>query len=742
MGSTHETVTNNEISDLSTATSQVNLADKVKELQISSSLSDLQTDEQRRVLDTIAEVRKCGLDSVLSLPQIVVCGQQSSGKSSVLEALTEISFPRSDNKCTRFASEIILRRGTSNTLTIKVLPDENRPTNEKMAINIFQESIDDFSDLPRVMAMATDLMGIDRQGSNSEASAFARDVLRIEIEGPDRPQLTLVDIPGLIETVTKGVTQSDIDIVNEITDSYITQPRTICLAVIPALGDYATQRILTKVREVDPQGERTLGVITKPDRLDNGSVHEQDYINLAKNEDVFLQLGWHVIKNRVFKEEHFSLLERNQSEKTFFRTSKFNQLPGDTVGIENLRSRLSALLFEHVKRELPNLRGDLNAVLKIAQDELVSMGDSRSDANECRTYLSRICLDSYQTCKGGINGHYEGPFFAMTNRKEQFSRTSEVAIRRIRAQIQKQNSNFNEAMRTTGHKFDFPKDEKSYQKPFKAKATEFKEHSIPAPIQISREKALEWVEEVFDHTRGKELAGTFNPLLIGELFWEQSSKWEAFAKQHVEQVALSCEQFLGYVLSDNCPKDVKTVFWSSHVEDSLHRRHTNAYKELQKLIDDIKEHPINYNHYFTDTINKLHKDRCKGSITETIQNAYEVADGDQIDTDQLTNDIMPEVDPNMKNVSCNAALDSVYAIYKVMLKIFVSNVTTQVVERHIVRHLEDILSPLKITAMGDGQIELIAKENPATHRQRAFLQERIAKLQKGNGIFRNIMGSV
>lgn len=63
-------------------------------MNANSSLEDLQTDEQRRVLDTVSKVRKCGLDSVLSLPQIVVCGDQSSGKSSVLEALTEIPFPR------------------------------------------------------------------------------------------------------------------------------------------------------------------------------------------------------------------------------------------------------------------------------------------------------------------------------------------------------------------------------------------------------------------------------------------------------------------------------------------------------------------------------------------------------------------------------------------------------------------------------------------------------------------------
>ncbi len=171
-----------------------------EDLDTTTSLESLQTKDQREVLDIVAQLRKCGLESVLSLLQLVVCGEQSAGKSSVLEALTEISFPRNDNLCTRFATEIILHRASSNSLTIKVIPDPDRPASEQESIKSFAESITSFDELPRVMAEAMVTMGIDDTArSDSSTRAFARDVLSIEIEGPSRPQLTLVDLPGIIE---------------------------------------------------------------------------------------------------------------------------------------------------------------------------------------------------------------------------------------------------------------------------------------------------------------------------------------------------------------------------------------------------------------------------------------------------------------------------------------------------------------------------------------------------------------
>ena len=644
---------------------------------MSASLEDLQTDEQRRVLDTVAQVRKCGLDSILSLPQIVVCGQQSSGKSSTLEALTEIPFPRNDNLCTRYATEIILRRGSSNSLTVKVIPDPVRPAGEQATIKGFQESITDFGELPRVMDMAVDVMGIQKAGMPPGGRAFARDVLSIEIEGPSRPQLTLVDIPGLIETATKGVSDADVNLVTEITDYYIQQPRTICLAVVAATSDYATQRILTKVREVDPEGDRTLGVITKPDRLPAGSGSERSFIDLARNDDIFFKLGWHVLKNRTFEEDGCTLIERNDSEAIWFRKSNFQELGPDSLGVEALRSRLSTLLFEHVKRELPKLQKDLQKALKDAEEQLEVMGDSRSSLIECRKYLANQSLNFYDLCKAGVSGSYEGSFFEF-NGTDSFSPESPLAVRRIRAMVQLLNNTFNHDMLSRGHKFEISSIEDSdYSKVWEA-APEGEDQDANdgdlEPIFLSRASGLDWVRKVLVRTRGREVLGTFNPLLIGELLWEQSSKWHMIAKGHVDGVARACRQFLNALLSENCSEDVKARLWSSQMEIAFNKRSKAASEELDSLIRDIRDYPINYNHYFTDTVNALHTNKLEASLEKSINKAttHTLLDdcrsthkSASVDVKEAVRNFLPQVDPSMENVSCGAALDHALALYKV-----------------------------------------------------------------------------
>lgn len=142
-----------------------------------------------------------------------------------MKAITEIPFPRKDTLCTRFATEIVMRRAATPGIETKIIADPARPAAERKRLDAFLMSIADFNELPRLIEEATDVMGL---GDNSAGvRAFSKDVLRIEIMGPKRPQLTLVDLPGLIHSETKTQSKEDVRVVSELVQKYIENPRTI-----------------------------------------------------------------------------------------------------------------------------------------------------------------------------------------------------------------------------------------------------------------------------------------------------------------------------------------------------------------------------------------------------------------------------------------------------------------------------------------------------------------------------------
>ena len=153
-----------------------------------ASLDSLQNEMHRKVMDIVDQMRRIGLDSILQLPQLVVCGDQSAGKSSVLEAITQIPFPRKENLCTRFATEIVLRRSDHTTIVTKITPDRARSQDDAQQLRRFSKTIKDFGELPSLIDEATAAMGLSKSPDTGNA-AFAKDVLSIEISGPSRPQL-------------------------------------------------------------------------------------------------------------------------------------------------------------------------------------------------------------------------------------------------------------------------------------------------------------------------------------------------------------------------------------------------------------------------------------------------------------------------------------------------------------------------------------------------------------------------
>ncbi len=152
------------------------------------------------------------------MPQICVMGDQSSGKSSVLEALSGIPFPRGTGLVTRCPIRMVMKRARAG---------EKWSSLVSTSLNPQQFPVRDVAELNSVMERLTNELCA---GSNN----FSTESIIVELTSPDAFDLTVVDLPGIIRTVTAGQNVASIEQVNRLIKSFLSDKRTIILAVIPA----------------------------------------------------------------------------------------------------------------------------------------------------------------------------------------------------------------------------------------------------------------------------------------------------------------------------------------------------------------------------------------------------------------------------------------------------------------------------------------------------------------------------
>jgi len=371
------------------------------------SLGRLQSQEQMELLDVVDSLRACHLGDIIALPQLIVCGDQSSGKSSVLEAISGLPFPRQENVCTRFATEVILRRASEDRISVSIDPAKERSRKTRNLLLQFRRNLKTKEDFSEMFESAKQVMGLSSSGKS-----FSNDVLRVEFSGPSLPQLTLVDLPGLIQSATSSQTADDVELVKALVSGYLVNPRSIILAVVSAGYEPSNQAILDRAREVDPKGLRTLGIITKPDTLVKGSKLEDSFITLAKNEDVKFSLGWHAVKNLdLARREQNGNGSRDEQENLFFRESSFNVLQSSSVGIEPLRNRLSKVLFNQIRSELPRLVEEIQTNVLEAKAVSEKLGPSRAEIDQQRLFLISLSQSFQSICRDAVRGDYDDKFF-------------------------------------------------------------------------------------------------------------------------------------------------------------------------------------------------------------------------------------------------------------------------------------------------------------------------------------------
>lgn len=556
---------------------------------------ELQSKDHRDLLDIIDNLRSIGISSYVDLPEIIVCGDQSAGKSSVLEAISGMSFPTKDNLCTRFATELVLRRQDTVAVKVSINPGPDRSADEKDRLSSFAAEMDfDSPDIGTVVEKAKDVMGL------SDTKVFSTDILRVELCGPTQPHLTMVDLPGLFRAGNRDQSVKDAKIVSKMVRGYVKRPRSIILAVVSAKNDFALQEITELARELDPGGIRTLGLITKPDALDAGSDSEAAYVRLAKNKDVAFRLGWHVLKNRDYKMRDASSSERDEAEAKFFSQGVWATMDPNHLGVESLKPRLSNVLKDQILHQLPSLLEDVDYEVEACRARLERLGTPRSSLLEQRRYLMQVSREFTTLMKAAVDGEYGNMFFGSAKSEDGYKK-------RLRARIQNSLSDFERDMRLNGQSQRIVDDSNGERV------------TLSGNSSLRRSEYLGEVIDLMKRSRARELPGTFNPLIISELFAAQCQPWQTIAKDAEEEILgiiyEVAQSVVDYVAVDETSRGI--FYLISKGIDALKSDLGVKCKELLK--PHMEGHPITYNHYLTDTVQKRQSERRRYTLEKQFK---------------------------------------------------------------------------------------------------------------------------
>lgn len=324
-----------------------------------NTLNQQYEEKVRPCIDLIDSLRSLGVERDLALPAIAVIGDQSSGKSSVLEALSGVALPRGSGIVTRCPLELKMKR-----------KKEGEEWHGKISYREYEEDIEDPADVEKKIREAQDSMAGVGVGISDE-------LISLEIASPDVPDLTLIDLPGIARVAVKGQPENIGEQIKQLIQTFIKKQETISLVVVPCNVDIATTEALKMAQEVDPEGERTLGILTKPDLVDKGT--EDMVVEIVRNEVIHLKKGYMIVKCRGQKEitDKVSLTEAIEREKDFFHSHVHFKILCDEghATVPKLAEKLTLELVHHIQRSLPRLEEQIEEKLTETQAELDKCGN-------------------------------------------------------------------------------------------------------------------------------------------------------------------------------------------------------------------------------------------------------------------------------------------------------------------------------------------------------------------------------
>lgn len=596
-------------------------------------------------------------------------------------------------------------------------------------------------------------MGIRADISSSEGTVFSEDILKIEICGPNEDYLTVIDVPGIFRTPTEGVTtKADVQLVQNMVKGYIKHSRTIILAVLPSNVDIATQEILTLAEDFDKTGERTLGVLTKPDLVIEQSA-QANVCNLVLGKKRPLTLGYYIVRSRGADAD--DTFDRTNAEHMFL-AEPWKNLPKARLGVQALKARLGELLSQIARKEFPDLRKEVSKQLSDCHTTLEALGPARQTEKEQRLFLSSLARRFQALVDAALIAHY----------------SSHVVFETVESRLITYVANLTELFRD-----DFQR--KAHVRHFESNSDDDSDENEECDLSIDahankranfledidlneftdledivsndcdidnpEDGIMEWTEKLYLQSRGIDL-GTFNGALLSSAFKEQSRKWASMTKAYVSNVIVVIHRFMVITLDTLCADtQIREEIWSSILEE-VRKRYKVAMDQAMFLVSiERDKRPYTVNCYFNDNLQIARGNRTadmlepksRQEIKRGYNNSAHPSDNLIVDLEDVRKTTRSK--SNVEQVK-EEMHDILWSYYEVARDRFVDNVYQQVIDHCL---LTGPISPLAVFTqewvieLDAEQLEEIAGELSITKERRASLQRKIDDLEVAMKILRN-----
>jgi hypothetical protein len=662
-------------------------------------------------LDAIERVRRLVPHAQPKTPMLVLCGSADAGRSTVMAALTGLPLQPPANQHPLLVRVDYRRDKTLDKIvcssTIVPAPGRRAEDKAKLVDGWEYAGPAPLAMLGKAMEDAARRIANVREETSDEStgegekdnrsSNVGDDGVRIIISGPNVPRLTIVDLPD----------------VGHLDQAMIHDDRVVMIPVVSLTRSFSEQTAIGAVRKLDPQGRRSLAVLTHADAAGVSKDNLEPWNN---------PIGFHILCNRPRDrpQDHPML---DAAEDYFFSSStgddakRWAGFPRDKCGIKALRKRLGDMLGAKSVDDAGLMVSRCELAISDLSKQLLGLDVSQPVLAK-RRQLTELSARFEELMAAAVKDDYEDvAFFDGPVMIEQ------QLDRRIGAAVNSRLLHFSERMRANGRN----------------RTVVAHGEKPSAPSEITREDYVKEAKVLIGKRQGWEIAGLFNPTVVFELFKQQARPWKEITEATIGDIIRLARRAAAEMV-----RHLEDTRATRELERFVAGRIAALERDLLTEVDRLMRPHCGERVLatLTERVKDLHKARKQKEIKEILvasfgaralsETAYSHPGINYSKTVNypvlmdLKDRLEDKAYDDMETAAASAAVDYAEEYYKVALDRFVDQVADYALDRCLLSKLPYIFTPLVVSELSDEVIDGLLSTSDA---QRAELLQDLGVLQ-------------